>query len=229
MEVAANRQHDAIARLRPVAYSFAREQIQTGDILLCRGTSIEGMLISRVTHAPYTHAAMAGYSGRCLMSAETVQHHDARLISLSSEVKKWPGYYDVFRVRTRDYRPDLAWSFMCHAAGACYSWRHISRTWLRRRLGEWCPAIPNSDDPEVPRDCSALVHAALRYAGGPRLKEFDCDVVPGDLADPRYFEYQFTLCGTQAQAASLADQQAARQQWAMGAEPSSDHVEGGAA
>lgn len=184
--------------VRPVVYQHARRQIlRTGDIALSRPSSLEGLLISRETHASYTHAAMIGWAAAdVLMLAETRQHANSRLISLSGEVALWPGYYDVYRVREGEwprFDPDVAWSFMCHAAGSRYGWGHIARVWSRRHSFGLIPAIPNSDDPQWSRDCSALVHAALRASHGPQVKAFDCDVTPGDLSDPMYFDYICTL------------------------------------
>ena len=214
------------ARLRPTTYAKYRPSACTGDILLCRAGSIEGRFISGVTHSQYTHAASIGWSAPdALMMAETRQHNDARLISLSGEIQKWSGYYDVYRdrravpqmydpdavgMRASLFDPESAWSFLCHAAGSRYSYNHSLRTWARHRLGTWIPPIPNSDDPVWPRDCSALVHAALRAGNGPQLKRYDCDVVPGDLADPKRFSYYVTLYWSEEEAARAQEIQDAR-------------------
>jgi len=200
---------------RPISYPEYRKQAVTGDILLCRPASLEGRWITEVTHESYSHAAAAGWAGAdALMLAETRQGTGARLISLSGEVDQWSGYYDVFRpiravrpdpavavFRANPFDSDAFWSFMCHAAGTKYGWRFISRVWARRRLGHWVPPIQNSDDPRFPRDCSGLVHAAMRVAGGPQLRKYDCDVVPGDLAESEGLEYRWTLYASQEEVA----------------------------
>ena len=188
-------------QIRPVVYADARKNLLlTGDIALCHAATIEGRLISDVTKSPYTHAAMLGWAAAdaLMMMAETRQHIGSRLISLSGEVTRYPGYYDVYRVR-RKFSPADAWSFMCHAAGSKYGWNHITRVWARRRLGCFISPIPNSEFPQWPRDCSALVHAALRAGGGPQVKTYDCDVVPGDLCATRYFDYVCTLFTSEMQ------------------------------
>jgi hypothetical protein len=181
----------------PVEYHSVRMSLKTGDILLSRASGIAGRAINDVTDSEYSHATMIGYAGiqphSVLMLGETREHKDARLISLSAEVKAWPGYYDVYRIRRKAWYPDLAWAFMCRAAGSRYSWRHILRVFLRRKLGERIPPLPNSESPQCPRDCSALVHAAIQHGGGPKFREFDCDVVPGDLANPKFCTYKWTL------------------------------------
>jgi hypothetical protein len=180
----------------PVIYSDARKSLlKTGDIALCRPGTLFGEMIAQETQSVYSHATMLGWAAEdALMIAETRQTKDARLISLSGEIVKWPGYYDVYRVRRKSFKPDISWSFVCHAAGAVYGWRHISRAWLRRKLpnGMVMP-IPNSDIPQWPRSCSALIHASLRLGRGPQIQTFDCDAMPGDLSGRRYFDYVCTL------------------------------------
>ena len=188
-------------QIKPVSYAAVRDRIRNGDIALCRGGSVQGMLISEVTGSQYTHATMLGWAKpNTLMIGETRQRADGRLIDCRSEIARWPGYYDVYRVCLRPFDGNAAWTFVCHAAGSKYGWAHIARIWARRRLGErLVPAIPNSDDPASERFCSELVHAALRTAGGPQCKEFDCDVAPGDLACSPHLRYLFTLFACEAQ------------------------------
>jgi hypothetical protein len=195
------------APFNPVVYADFRSRLKTGFILLCRPSSLEGRLITDVTHAKYSHATMIGFSGdyphRVLMLGETREGNGARSISLSSEIRKFPGFYDVYRVKKADFQADVAWEFMCRAAGTKYNWRFISRTFLRRKVCRWIPAIPNSADPEFPRDCSGLVQACLRASNGPIFSRYDSDVAPGNLADPHYVEYVATLLYTQEQVDSL--------------------------
>jgi hypothetical protein len=220
---------DQLARfraLRPVSYAAIRSKIRNGDIALARPSSVEGLVITEVTRADYSHATMVGWLGNrdnpqskiqnlqsdVLLIGETRQRVGARLISFSAEIARWPGCYDLFRVR-RDVSPTfhnrLAWRFMARAGGAQYSWRDILRIWLRRRFGTRMPVTGNSDDPMRPRFCSALVHAALRAGDGPQLAVYDADVAPGDLADLNFYDYVATLFWTEEQAEQFRRQQAA--------------------
>lgn len=198
--------------IRPVVYREVRDSIRNGDIGLFRPRGFEGDVIAAATKTRYSHATLLGWAGdhpwRTLMFGETLEHADARAIDAASQVERWPGICDVYRVTTSDlpsrywtkqYNGNAAWHFVCHAAGSKYGWRHIPRVFARRSLGLDVPAIPNSDDPQYPRDCSALVHAALRFADGPQIKEYDADVVPGDLANIPGVSYLFTLFATQGQ------------------------------
>jgi hypothetical protein len=187
--------------LVPVLYDDIRGTIQNGDIGLCRPTGIEGQLILDATHATYSHAALFGWAGNCLMIGETREHRDARLIDARSEIKRWPGTYDVWRVkgrrrvvhRVKGYDGDAAWSFACRAAGTKYGYKHIWKIFCRRTLGLDVFAPQNSDDPQTPRFCSELVQAALRNSGGAIFKDLDIDVAPGDLANPDLLDYVCTL------------------------------------
>jgi hypothetical protein len=186
--------------IKPISYEAARSLIRNGDMGLARGCTLEGSLITEVTGSPYTHATMFGWAKpNTLMIGETRQHRDGRLIDARSEIIRWPGYYDVFRVRDKRYNGNDAWTFVCHAAGSCYSWSHILRVWARRRLGTWIQPAPNSNEPASSRFCSELAHAALRAGHGPELKDHDSDVAPGDLADLKHFRYLFTVFATEEQ------------------------------
>lgn len=189
-------------RVQAKCYDMARGLIRNGDIALSRGCTLEGSVITAVTGSPYTHATMLGWARPAtLMIGETRQHREGRLIDCRSEIARWPGYYDVYRVRSRRYDGDAAWTFMCHAAGSGYGWRRLGRIWVRRRL-PWLGILPapNSDEPGVERFCSELAHAALRAGRGPQVREHDCDVAPGDLSAPEHFRYLFTLFVTEEQA-----------------------------
>jgi hypothetical protein len=182
-------------------YAEARTEIRSGDLGLARPDSLFGALITHDTHAIYSHATLFGWSQRTLMIGETREHRDARLIDARAEIRRSPpGCYDVFRPRRPRYDGRASWRFVCQAAGARYGWPTIARVFCRRVCGwTWIPPIANSDAPQSPRDCSALAHAALREGGGPQLRAFDCDVVPGDLADPAAMQYLFTLVATEEQ------------------------------
>jgi hypothetical protein len=200
-----------VTAIKPMDWQAAWSTIRTGDILLCRKTpTLMGRAIERVTGSQYVHAAMAGWTfGHAshypvLMQGETVGHNETRLIDLWAEVSRWPGLYDVYRVHPELWGfgrsvsgPEGAWTFMRMAAGSGYSWRYCWWVWLHRRIPRWLhwliPSLPNSDDPTKARDCSGLVHAALRSGGGPQIKPHDWAVVPGDLSLPKYTAYIGTL------------------------------------
>lgn len=196
--------------IKRVSYYRSREMLygRNGIIALCRPSSLLGKAITHVTHAAYSHATLLGWPARDVFGLAEQDEGGARVIPFSEEVRHWPGFYDLFDVKGftegfPDYDGDAAWSFMVRASGAPYGYRHLTRVWLRRRIGSIIPAIRNSDDPQWPRDCSALVHAALRLSGGPILKSYDSDVVPGDLSNPAYFSYIHTVFYSEDEADAL--------------------------
>jgi len=93
-----------------------------------------------------------------------------------------------------DGRSAFAWA--CRGAGSKYGWWDLFRVLCRRYL-PWpfnrLPPVPDSQDPLAKRDCACRVHAAIRSFGGPRVKLFDCEAVPGDFTDPKLFDYVGTL------------------------------------
>ena len=190
----------------PISYADYRKQALSGDILLCRASSIEGHLIADITRAKYSHASMAGWinvhrrdeeNASALMIAESVQHHGKRIIPLSGEIRQYSGIYDVYRPRYyHRYDGEAAFAYMCRAANSRYGWLNIWRVLCRRHL-PWpftlFPAVPNSDDPQAKRDCSAEVHSAVRLYGDMLIKRFDSDCEPGDISDPGFTGYKWTL------------------------------------
>ena len=125
-------QADKTMRTRPVAYTAFRDYLRTGDIALSRPDARpSNALIALGTGSPYVHATMLGWCGGVLMLAEARQWSQSHLVTLSSQVKRWPGFYDVYRVR-RPFRPTAAWTVMLRATGTPYGWGQL--------LGDAAPA-----------------------------------------------------------------------------------------
>jgi hypothetical protein len=185
--------------LRGVAYAAFRPCLRTGDIALSRATHRpSNRLIALGTGSPYVHATMLGWCGDVLMLAEARQWRESHLVTLSSQVKNWPGLYDVYRVR-RPFRPAAAWSAMLRATGTPYGWGQIFREALRKLLGR-LPPQGNQPEADVPRDCSALVNFACRAVGrAPRPELADEEVEPGHFAAPSFAHYLCTLYWSQEQ------------------------------
>jgi len=186
---------------RPVAYADIRTQLRTGDIALSRadGTPAND-LIALGTGSPYVHATMLGWCGDVLMLAEARQWRDSHLVTLSSQVKRCPGLYDVYRVR-RPFRAAAAWTAMLRATGTPYGWGQLLREAARKIFGR--PASTGVNDPadDYPRDCSALVNFACRAGGRvPREELADEEIDLGHFADATFARYVCTLYWTDQQA-----------------------------
>jgi len=181
-------------KLNCVPYTRARERIQTLDICLVAGTGLVAREIQRLTKSDYSHCMLAGWCGSVLMVSESTSP-ESRLVTLSSRVAAYPGRIDVYRLRPEVAAcidENRAWAWAKRASGIDYPESHILRDWREIVLGI-DHATPNSDEPEVHRVCSGLVHACLRVAGMAPIRSHDCDVYPGTLADPGWVNYLYTL------------------------------------
>jgi hypothetical protein len=186
--------------LHRVAYPVFRSLLRTGDLALSRADGgPSNRLIVLGTGSPYVHATMLGWCGGVLMLAEARQWRESRLVTLSSQVKCWPGLYDVYRVR-RPFRPCAAWNAMLRATGAPYGWGQLLRVALRKVFGRLPPAEGNEEAADFPRDCSALVNFACRAGGHvPRPDLPDEEVEPGHFAAASFARYICTLYWSQEQ------------------------------
>lgn len=183
-----------------VPYSEARGRIRTGDIGLV-SDGLLGGLIRRVTDSDYSHVFMFGWfvAGPAdydvLMTAESTTP-ESRVVSASSQLKRWPGLIDVFRP-IPDYhyrRSEEAWAFMLRASGIDYPESRLVHDWAAIRIPGLARHVPNCNVPDGQRRvCSELVHAANRVSGFPLLADNDCDVYPSHFAArPELIEYLFT-------------------------------------
>jgi hypothetical protein len=182
------------AASRPAVYSAYRRYLRTGDIALARSDGRwPDRLIAWGTGSPYVHATMIGWCGDVLMLAEARQWRESHLVTLSSQVKRWPGLYDVYRVH-RPFQPRAAWNTMVRASGTPYGWRQLLEVVLGKLFGPRMPRPENDPAEDYPRDCSALVNFACRAGGRvPRAELPDAQVEPGHLADPAFARYLCTL------------------------------------
>ncbi len=181
----------------PVLYSAARRGIPHGAILLRRaGRWWSSRAIARASGTPYCHAAMAGWWGDVLLCLETIQFHGARAVTLSSQVRRDPGKWDVYVVR-KPYDEHAAVQAMARGMGEPYGWRSLWLAALRRVL-----RMPLTDDTlnGSPPICSQLVSCGARAGGrDPQPDRADCTTEPGHLAVPGFAEYRHTLHWTAEQ------------------------------
>ncbi len=186
----------------PVRYSAVRDEIPSGAILLRRaGPWLSSRLIGLSTGTPYCHAAMAGWWGNVLLCLETLQFHGGRAVTLSSQVRRYPGKWDVYEARPSmlglSFNGHQAIQVMIRGTGEPYGWRSLLAAAWRRAL-----RMPLTDDNlngSWPI-CSQLVSRACRAGGrDPRPGMADCVTEPGHLADPAFAAYRYTLYETREQ------------------------------
>lgn len=182
----------------PVLYSAVRDKIPDGAILLRRVSRwwLSSRAIGWSTGTPYCHAAMAGWWGGVLLCLETLQFYGGRAVTLSSQVRRQPGKWDVYEVH-QPFDEHAAVQAMIRGTGEPYGWRSLAMAAWRRVL-----RIQLTDDSlngSWPM-CSQLASSACCRGGrDPRPGQADCVTEPGHLADPGFATYRFTLHWTEEQ------------------------------
>jgi hypothetical protein len=171
-----------------IRYQQVRKLILNGDLLLWRPTSLVGRCIARGTRAKYSHAALAGWWGDCLMSLEFLQWRGGSAVTLSSLVAAYPGKCHVYRLpgRTPDDR-NRAVSRMARRMGSPYGWRDFAKLAAARLFGYEVESDSDTQAGRIadsaPLVCSSAVAAAWELS--------DLLLAPADLA--RLAEYRFTI------------------------------------
>ncbi len=177
--------------LNCIPYDEFRKEARTGLIGLHSGNCTISRLIQNVTDSDYSHALMIGWGAPNVLAVAEAEQPVSRIVSARSHFREAEGRTDIYRLKAKC---DLfeAWSFMFRFSGQDYPEDWIVNNWVRIRLGQIIPPIPNSDDPEFSRHCSGAIAAAFRVQGVPPLKPFDSEVQPSDWADSDITEYVCT-------------------------------------
>lgn len=186
-------------------FGDVKSNIKDGDLLLFQKRSLlsVGGLISVGGRGKHSHAAKAVWIRDTLYCMEVREGHGGRLVTLESQVKKFPGRIDVFRSgrNSPDYDRRGATDFMLRFIGIDYGWWNVTLTALTH-----LPLIrfffrPSTRDLQEanamkhPPYCSMAVAMADRIGGGvdPVPNLADRNTEPPDLARSRFYRYRFTL------------------------------------
>ena len=180
-----------------VHYPAVRHYIRDGDLLLFRRHG----LIAALGRGDHCHAAKAAWWGHDLFCLEVLQWFGGRAVTLSSQVSRYPGRYDVFQAN-----PDNRWPnydrngvarYMRRLCGCRYGYGGVLeagllhlplfRGLLRADLG--------GEDNRRPPFCSQACAMADRLGGGFDPVEHlpDRFTEPADLARSPFYRYRFTL------------------------------------
>jgi hypothetical protein len=203
------------AAAKPAAlpkYNLAdvQEKIQSGDLLLYRRDEFcwrrvstwGAKLIALVGRSDYTHAATVAWWGRDLMVLEVREGLGGRIVSLASQVEKYPGRIDLFTANYNNAarRWDRAGvvAYMRKLAGCRYGWDAIAKAALLHLWFIRWAVKPNVDDESITIDppfCSQARAMADRIGGGfdPVPNLADQITEPGDLARSTFYRRRFTL------------------------------------
>lgn len=181
-----------------VRYAEVRHEIRDGDLLLFRRRG----LIAAAGRGEHCHAAKAAWWDDDLFCLETRALVGARAVTLSSQVRRYPGRIDVFQTnpgnRWPQYDRRKATRFMRRLAGCDYGYWGLLAAGLLHLPVLRLLVRPDVDDRAVDRRppfCSHACAMADRLGGGidpvPHLA--DRLTEPADLARSPFYEYRFTL------------------------------------
>ena len=179
-------------------YQDVRGRIRDGDLLLFRRRG----LISIAGRGRHSHAAKAAWWGDDLFLLEVLQGVGGRAVTLSSQVRRSPGRYDVYETNPEDrwpqYDRDAATRFMRRLCGCDYGYCGVAvAALLHLPLVRWF-VKPDVDDGAVDRRppfCSHACAMADRLGGGvdPVANLADRLTEPADLARSPFYRYRCTL------------------------------------
>ena len=188
-------------RLQPpilVDYNDTRQQIADGDLLLYRRRG----LISQAGRGEHCHAAMAAWWADDLFCIETRALRGGRAVTLSSQVRRYPGRIDVYEANPENLCPQYdaaaAVRFMRRLAGCDYGWLNLLAAALLHLPLVRLFVCVQTDDQAInawPPFCSQAVAMADRLGGhvDPVPHLADRLTEPADLARSVFYRYRFTL------------------------------------
>lgn len=198
-------------RRRLLTIAAARRSIQSGDLLLFRRPPFSwrrpstwpGKLISVGGRSDYTHAARVAWWGEQLMVLEVRELAGGRIVSLESQVERYPGLIDHFEANWANCHPRYdrcgVVAYMRRLAGSRYGWSALARAALSHLIFVRLCVRVGSDDGRLaanrPQFCSQACANADRIGGGfdPVPMLADSLTEPGDLARSTFYRYRATL------------------------------------
>ena len=179
-------------------YKKARKCIEHGDLLLFRRHG----LISIAGRGMHSHAAKAAWWDDDLFCLEIREFLGGRAVSLSSQVKRFPGKIDVFEVnpeqRWKEYDRDAAVRVMRRLTGCDYGWWNLLGAAVLHLPGIRLLTRAQIDDFDTSRRppfCSQAVAMSERLGGGvdPVCHLADRLTEPADLTRSPFYRYRCTL------------------------------------
>ena len=176
---------------RQLPYEQYREQEARGaDILLWRPTSMWGHVIAAGTQGPWCHAAGVYWHKGRLCSAQYHEKIGGYSVPTSTEIKKYPGRCDVFRVTSlSEVDCDDIGDTLFNTLGGPYGWGKIATIalhsmlivrWLHNteRVGGWLQRQAMKTSAMI---CSSHVDNAFRHHGHLFVKKPNGMVAPNDI------------------------------------------------
>lgn len=186
-------------------YHAVRDWLKDGDVAAFNGGGLLGRLY-KFTHCEVVkwNRDRSGYP-KSLMLCGFREFQGARMVTLSSQVRKYPGRISIFRPRCDSHTAWSAAELLARQSGKRYSWWTIAVAFLWhltliRFLTGWKPGPDDANQEpnkwSAAKVCSSGVVWAFRAAlGKRRISEWPCRhlptwrVKPQDIAeDSAFFE-----------------------------------------
>ena len=178
--------------------------IRKADLLLFRGQGWVSRLIRTAGRSRYSHAAKVDRWGEELFCCEVRELKGGRIVTLASQVQKYPGQIDVYTTNHHNlpgFDREASAAFMRKFAGKDYGYGTVLRASVQHlpflRLYFNHEYDRENGGPNVPPYCSQACSEADRFGGGidpvPRLA--DRFTLPGDLEHSDFYGYHCTLIG----------------------------------
>lgn len=177
-------------------YGDIRHHVRDGDLALMRN----GPPVAWFS-GPYTHAAKCLWlrtdkgQRNTLMLCESREFVGGRIVTLSSQVRKFPGRIDLFRPKCPEDVAAFSAILTARQAGHRYGYRDLLRAALKRIPGSarLLLATRRVSSWYEPKDCSHSIAWSEVYAARTHDVEFDPvpgkqprDVEPVDLANEQH-------------------------------------------
>lgn len=179
--------------------------IRRADLLLFRGHGWVSKLIATAGRSRYTHAAKVDRIGEQLFCCEVREWKGGRIVTLASQVRKYPGRIDVYTANPNNlpgFDREASAEYMRRFAGEDYGYRAVAKASLQylpvvRLLARTDYEMENGDTPNAPPYCSQACASADRHGGGidPVPNLADKFTLPGDLGRSGFYRYLCTLSG----------------------------------
>ncbi|WP_428303886.1 hypothetical protein [Lacipirellula sp.] len=184
--------------------------LQAGDLLLFRGVvfswrdprTYTSKLICIASRGIHSHAAKLAFWGGLPFVAEVREMVGGRIVTLDSQVRRYPGRIDVYQANWRNCHAEFnrvgVVRYMLELAGCSYGWRSLlAAAPLHLPFIRW-RVTPNVDDASRPVGmpfCSQACAMADRIGGGVDVVPNLADEItePGDMARSDFYRYAFTL------------------------------------
>ena len=188
--------------------SEVQAQIESGDLLLFRGAGWISRLIGTAGRTNYTHCGKADWWDEILYICEVREFKGGRIVTLGSQVAKYPGRIDVYQanaINNPNYNRQAASLYMRRFAGCAYGWWSVMAATLLHlpfvrflvHVDYTLESEATDEGPGKPPYCSQAVSMADIIGGGvdpvPNLPSRLTE--PGDLARSSFYDYRFTLSG----------------------------------